>query len=441
MTEIKELMDGIKADYDNFKKTNNELLKAKAEGKSVADLEQKVQKLNEALDAKTARLDAIETALKRTPTGTEAEKADVNERILRKAFRNWLSKGSQNSSLHDAITGVFSEKPELKAAYLEAHPEVKALAVQDDTSGGYMVHADLTGRIVKRIFETSPIRQYAAVATISTDALEGPTDFDQGTATWVAEEGTRSTTSTPKIGLWRIPTHEMYAQPAATQKLLDDAAWDPEAWLAAKIADKFSRAENNAFVLGDGNGKPRGFLTENTISDAAGASATYDSYNQDRKIGYIPTGKADAFPDAPAAATDGAVANPLIDAVYALKSAYRDMPGVCWAMHRTTIGAVRRLRDNFGQYLWQPGFMGQPATLFGYPIAEFNDMPVLGATNKYAIAFGNFREAYQIVDRIGIRVLRDPFTAKPFVLFYTTKRTGGATLNFEALKFVKFATT
>jgi HK97 family phage major capsid protein len=121
-----------------------------------------------------------------------------------------------------------------------------------------------------------------------------------------------------------------------------------------------------------------------------------------------------------------------------LKTNYRDMAGTAFAMHRTSYAAVRKLRDNFGNYLWQPGFNGQPATLFGYPIAEFNDMPAIGA-NSLSIAFANWREAYQIVDRIGIRVLRDPYTAKPFVLFYTTKRTGGATLNFEAIKLLKFS--
>jgi HK97 family phage major capsid protein len=440
VSEVKELIDGIKSDWDLMKKTNNDLLAKKADGKSVTDLEAKVDALNKELDKKTARLDAIETALKRTPTGTEAERGDLNEKVMRKAFRQWMSKGDANSTLSDAIMGVFEKHPEMKQQYIDLHPETKALSVNDDTSGGYMVHADLTGRIVKRIFETSPIRQYASVATISTDALEGPNDNDQGTATWVAEAGARSTTATPKIGMWRIPTHELYAQPAATQKLLDDAAWDPEAWLAAKIADKFARTENAAFVNGDGNGKPRGFLTNTIISDASNASATYDTYNADRKIGYIPTGVSGGFPLAPAAAGDGAVGNPLVDTVYALKTQYRDMPGVCWAMHRTSVGSVRKLRDNFGNYLWQPGFAGQPATLFGYPIAEFNDMPVIAA-DSLSIAFGNFREAYQIVDRIGIRVLRDPFTSKPFVLFYTTKRTGGDTLNYEAIKFVKFGTS
>lgn len=441
--EVKELLAGIKADHENFKKEHTKLLTDKADGKSVADLTEKVEKLNKAIDEKQERLSKIETAIKRTPQGTEAEKTASQEKILRKAFRQWMAKGESNSTLSDAISAVFAKSPELKAEYVELHPELKALAVSDDTQGGFMVHADLTGRIIKRIFETSPIRQYASVATISTDALEGPKDADQAAAQWATEQGSRGQTANPKIGMWRIPTHELFAQPAATQKLLDDAAWDPEAWLAAKIADKFARTENAAFVLGDGNGKPKGFLAEDTISDANGASVANDAvYLADSKIGYIPTGVANDFPAVPTTAAPTAQGNPLIDVVYSLKSQYRDMPGTAWAMHRTSFGRLRKLQDAFGQYIWQPGLgLGQPATLLGYPIAEFNDMPILGGTNKFAIAFANWKEAYQIVDRIGIRILRDPFTAKPFILFYTTKRVGGATLNFEAIKLVKFATT
>ena len=438
--EIKTLVSDIKSDHEQFKKEHTKLLQAKADGKAVSDLSEKVDKLNAALDAKQEKLAALETAIKRSAQGDSKSQPNTTN-ILRKAFRTWLGKGG-DSSLSDAISGVFAAQPELKAAYIEEHPESKALAVNDDTQGGFMVHADLTGRIIKRIFETSPIRQYASVATISTDALEGPKDADQATATWVSEQGARAQTANPKIGMWRIPTHELTAQPAATQKLLDDAAWDPETWLSAKLADKFARAENNAFVLGDGNGKPKGYLTENTISDASNASATYDNYINDAKVGYIPTGVADDFAAVPTSGAPTAQANALVDLVYALKTQYRDSPGVAWALHRTTVGRLRKLQDQFGQYVWQPGIgMGSPSTLLGFPIAEFNDMPVLGGTNKFAMALANWREFYQIVDRIGLRILRDPFTAKPFILFYTTKRTGGAVLNHEAGKFLKFATS
>ena len=443
MSEIKELIEGLRDDWANFQKEHSKMLKAKAEGKSVADLEEKIAKLNTAIDEKQDAIERIETALKRAPTGNAAEADAVSEKVMRKAFREWLGKGGDTrgqDTLANHISAVLAGDAKLKAAYMETHPGIKALSVQDDTGGGFLVHADFTGRIVKRIFETSPIRQFASVATISTDALEGIYDFDEAEASWVGEASSRSQTKTPVIGNWRIPTHEMYAQPAATQKMLDDAAWDPEQWLAGKVADKFARTENRAFVIGDGNGKPRGFLTEDTISDANNASATYDTYIKDAKIGYLPTGVADGFPAIPASG-DAAQGNPIIDLVYALKSQYREAPGTAFAMHRTMFGAVRKLQDAFGQYVWQPGFNGQPATLFGYPIAEFNDMPTLGSSNKFGIAFANWREAYQIVDRVGIRIIRDPFTAKPYVLFYTTKRVGGKVLNYEAIKLLKFATT
>ena len=442
MSEVTDLINGIKADYDTFKKAHTELLTAKADGKAVADLTEKVEKLNAEIDKKTARLDSIETALKRAPRGDEGEKSEIGEKVLRKSFNRWLRKGGsgggQQDSLASAISATLEADPEMKARYFEAHPEIKALAVSDDTQGGYMVHADLTGRVVKRIFETSPIRAYANQQTISTDALEGVLDYDEASAGWVSEMGSRPVTANPHIGMWRIPTHELYAQPVATQKLLDDAAWDPEQWLTGKVADKFARTENAAFVNGSGVGKPKGFLTETLISDASNASATYDAYIKDKKIGYIPSGAAGAFPAIPQTTGVGAQANPIIDLVYALKSQYRDMPGTAFAMHRTLFGAVRKLQDAMGNYIWQPGFNGQPATLFGYPIAEFNDMPTLAA-NSLSIAFANWREAYQIVDRLGIRVLRDPYTSKPNILFYSTKRTGGATLNFEAIKLMKFA--
>lgn len=420
MAEDNDFLNQFKKDWNDFKDTNEKILKNKAEGKSVSELEEKLQKLEKSISEKQAKADEhlakVETALKRTTFGQD-------------------SKGNQ----------LTQEQAEHKAGFLKffrkghedglADLEKKALQVSDDTQGGYMVHADLSGRIIERIFETSPIRRFASIATISTDALEGPVDANQADYGWVGETGVRPQTANPKIGMWRIPTHEIYAMPAATQKLLDDAAWDPESWLASKVADRFSRAENNAFVLGDGVGKPRGFLATDKIIEAAG----YDNYINDKKVGYVKTGVNDGFPTPPAAATDPGVADPLINCMQSLKTQYREMSGTAWAMHRTTIGAVRRLRDNFGRYIWEPGFGSTPQSLFGYPVAEFNDMPQLGDANKYAIAFGNWKTAYQIVDRIGIRVLRDPYTSKPFVLFYTTKRTGGDLLNYEALKLVSFS--
>jgi HK97 family phage major capsid protein len=415
--EIKEFTEQFQKDWADFKKTNNELIKAKADGKSVADLEEKISKLNTALDAHNdmnEKLAKLETALKRLPVLGGGEEKTQEGIEHKQAFLKFVRKGEERG--------------------LE-EIQKKALSVNDDTSGGFMVHADLSGRIVKRIFETSPVRQYANVQSISTDALEGPIDTDEASSGWVGETGGRPQTATPKIGMWRIPTHEQWAMPAATQKLLDDAAWNPEEWLAGKLADKFARQENYSFVLGDGVTQPRGFLTYTAVAEDPTLNFTAL-----KRIGKIKTGTADDFAPVPATGADPAQADSLINLVYSMKTAYRDMPGSAFAMHRTTVGRVRRLRDNLGNYLWMPGLGASPSTVLGYPIAEFNDMPKLGDSNKFAIAFANWREFYQIVDRIGVRVLRDPYTAKPFVLFYSTKRVGGDVLNFEACKLLEFAT-
>lgn len=415
--DLKEFTDKFSSDWAEFKKTNTALLEAKANGKAVADLEEKLSKLNSSLDAHQAiadRMGKIETALKRLPQDSTGSKLTTEQAEHKQAYMAWVRKGAGEEQL-----GAL---------------ERKALSVSDDTSGGFMVHADLGGRIVKRVFESSPIRQYATVTSISTDALEGPTDTDEASAGWVGEQGARGQTGTPKIGMWRIPTHELFAQPAATQKLLDDAAWDPETWLSAKIADKMARIENAAFVNGNGVTMPRGFLTYTAVAEDA--SLNYTALKQ---VGKIKTGTANDFAPVPTSGSDAAQADSLINLVFALKGQYREAQGTSFAMHRTTFGRVRRLRDNLGNYLWQPGLGGVPSTLLGYPIAEFNDMPQLGATNKLAVAFANWREAYQIVDRQGVRVLRDPFTAKPFVLFYSVKRTGGDLVNFEAIKLLDFS--
>ena len=301
--------------------------------------------------------------------------------------------------------------------------EMKALSVGSDPDGGFVVDPDMGGRMIARIFETSPMRQYANVQTIGTDALEGLHDNDEAGFGWVGETDSRTGTSTPKLEKYRIPVHEMYAKPAATQKLLDDASINMEAWLQGKVTDKFARAENGAFVTGNGVDKPRGFTT---YPDRA----SIEVFELDA-IGQYDTGASGAF----AAAPNGG--DVLISALYGLKAQYRS--NATWFMNRTTTGAVRKLKDSDGAYLWQMGIAaGQPATILGYAAATFEDMADLAA-NSLSIAVGDMNSAYQIVDRMGVRVLRDPYSNKPYVEFYSTKRTGGDVVNFEALKLIKFA--
>lgn len=294
-----------------------------------------------------------------------------------------------------------------------------------DPEGGYTVPVEMSNQVLEKLFRTSPMRQISSVITISTDKIEWPIEETKAPiGGWVSERGARGETGTPKMGKLSIEVHEQYAEPRVTQQLLDDAAVDIEAWLTGKIEEELGRVENTAFVLGDGQGKPRGFLDY--------ASAANDKDDEKRKWGVlqsIKTGSSGGF---------GTQVDALIDLVHKMHPRYRDNSS--WIMNRTTLAAVRKLKDGDGNYLWQMGNVqnGAPGILHGHQIVEAEDMPDIAA-NSYSIAFGDFNVGYQIVDRQGIIVLRDPYTAKPYVKFYTTKRVGGDVKNFDAIKLLQFA--
>jgi HK97 family phage major capsid protein len=290
--------------------------------------------------------------------------------------------------------------------------EAKAMSVGSDPDGGYMVTPTI-GSIIQGVnFETSPLRAIANIETISSDAIEYPRDDDQASCGWVGEQEDRPATNTPQVGMQRIPVHELYAMPKITQKLLEDNAWNVERWLGNKIGDKFGRTEATAFVTGNGVKKPRGFTTYASGTFAAGGSG---------KIEQV------------AAAGAGAVAwDDLIKLLTALKEYY--LSGAVWLMQRSTVGTLMLLKDGDGRYIWQPNQQaGKPAVLLGYDVNQAADMPAVGVS-AVPVAFGNFKMGYTIVDRVGISTLRDPYTAKPFVQFYTRKRVGGDVTNFEAIK-------
>lgn len=304
--------------------------------------------------------------------------------------------------------------------------ERKAMMVGSDPDGGWLVQADITGRIAKRVYETSPIRQIASVQTISTDALEGVNDLDQAADMIMVNEVTApSETGTPQIGKWRIPVWEGAVEPRATQQLLEDAAVDVEAWLAGKVADRIARGQNRRFVLGSGANEPRGFTKYPT-------AATSDDTRLWGTLEHVSTGVNGAF----------AASNPadsLLDLIGAFKDAY--LQNARWVTRREVITAIRKFKaSGTGEYLWQPGLQqGQPQQILGFPTTVAQDMPTLGA-GSLSMAFGDFAEGYQIVDRLGITVIRDNLTSKPFVKFYTRVRFGGGVLNFEAIKFLRFGT-
>lgn len=313
---------------------------------------------------------------------------------------------------------------------IEAMAVQASMSVGSDPDGGYSVLPAFSNEITRTVKETSPLRDLARVVTINTDAFEELVDRDDVGAAWVGEAESRPATDTAQLGKLSIPVHEQYAMPKVTRKLLDDSAIDIGAWLTGKVADKFARAENAAFVVGDGLKKPRGFLSYPT-------SAAGDDSRPWGTIQHVDTGVSGGFaaPDAAAAVSPADV---LVSTVYALKSGYR--PGAWWFMNSATAAAVRKLKDADGRFIWTDSLQqGQPPMLLGYPVRILEDMPAIAA-NSLPIAFGDPMRFYTIVERFGIRVLRDELTAKPHVLFYCFRRLGGDVTNFEALKLVRFGT-
>lgn len=428
MSDIKKILEDQGKAFDEFKKTNDQLIQAKADGKAIGDLEAKLEKLGSSMDSLSEMKSKLEDALAKLnrPSAADAKsESDLEKEV--KAF-NQMRVASNPGVKIDSVSadeykqycsGFWELARKGNIDWLKPE-ERKAMSVGTDSDGGYLVPAPTVGRIVQKVFDLSPIRQIATVMTISTDSLEGINDLDEAAYGWVGETAARPDTTTPTVGKYRIEAHEMYAQPKATQKLLDDAAVDIEGWLAGKVADKFARAEGAAFITGTGAGMPRGLTTYPTAT-------TDDTTRAWGTLQYVKSGANGSLTSADA----------LFDLIAAFKNAY--LQNANWVTRREVIALVRKLKDTTNQYLWQPGLQaGQPDRLLGYPIVMAQDMPALG-TNSPSLAFGDFEEGYTIVDRIGMRTLRDPFTDKPFVKFYTTKRTGGGVLNFEAIKLMQFA--
>ncbi len=299
--------------------------------------------------------------------------------------------------------------------------EAKALSAGTGADGGYLAPDETERTVNAALRGISPIRAISGVRQVSGSVFKKPfslTGFGTG---WVGETAARPQTTTPTLAELSFPTMELYAMPAATPQLLDDAAVNIDEWIADEVRVAFAEQEGTAFVNGDGVNKPRGFLNYPQVADG---SWTWGN------IGFISTGVAGAFP----------AANPtdkLIDLAYSVKSGYR--ANAHFVMNRATEAAIRKFKDADGNYIWQPAARpGEAPTLLGHPVAESEDMPNIGA-GATAIAFGDFRRGYLVVDRVGIRVLRDPYSSKPYVLFYTTKRVGGGVQDFNAIKLLRFA--
>lgn len=390
MTPIEQKMEQVAKATADFQKLNDAALtEAKKAGEASSEAKAAAEKASADITKIQDEVKAMHAAMNRSTQDNPAGDAELKAR--KDAFNKFLRKGDAH----------FTEQ------------EQKALSVVSDPDGGFLVTPEMSSEIVKKIFESSPMRQLASVQTISSDTLEIIEDLDEAAADWVTEVGSRAESNTPQLKKLIIPVHEQFAKPKATQKILDDAMFNVESWLQEHVQNKFARLEATGFISGNGVGKPKGIL-----SYTAGTG-----YNE---IEQVVTGSAATI-----------TADGVLSLSYALKGAYKQ--GAAFMMKRATVAAVRKLKDSQNQYLWQPGLQaGQPDLLLGFPVYEADDMEALGA-NALVMAFGNFKAGYQIVDRFGIRTLRDPFSSKPYVEFYTTKRVGGGVKNFEAIKLAKCA--
>jgi HK97 family phage major capsid protein len=400
--DVAQAFDEFARAFEAFKDANDARLH-EIETRMSADpvTEDKLARIDRALDDAKSRLDRLTLERARPPlSGPRDEPRDPALAEHKAAFRAYMRTG--------------------EAAGLKRLEE-KALSAGSGPDGGYLVPDTVEREVLRRLSALSPIRAVASVRVISGGLYKRAFSTAGAASGWVGEGAARPQTASPALAELAYPAMELYAMPAATQTLLDDAVVDVDQWIADEVETAFAEQEGAAFVTGDGVNKPKGFLAADLVDDAAWEWG---------KLGTLSTGVSGGFP-----AT--APADVLISLVYALKSGYRQN-GV-FVMNRKVQSALRRLKDGNGGYLWAaPAGAGLPATLMGFPVAEAEDMPDI-APGAHAIAFGDFRRGYLVVDRAGVRVLRDPYSAKPYVLFYTTKRVGGGVQDYAAIKLLKFA--
>ena len=380
LAEIRAALSGFADDIASFRDETKSQLRQQEERLTM-------------LDRKHLGATAARPALSTTADATGAPHS--------KAFAAYLRTGDD-----DAMRGLMIEG--------------KGLSTQVAAEGGYLVDPQTSENIRGVLRGASSLRAIASVVTVEAISFDVLVDHGEVGSGWGSESGPVLESDPPVLERIQIPLHELSAMPKASQRLLDDSAFDIEGWLADRIAGRFARAEAQAFISGDGLGKPRGFLTHLTVDNDAWIWG---------RLGYVVTGtEGDFDADNPADA--------IVDLVYALGAGYR--ANATFLMNSKTAGAVRKMKDADGRFLWSDGLAaGEPARLMGYPVLIAEDMPDIDE-DSFAIAFGDFRAGYTIAERPDLRVLRDPFSAKPHVLFYATKRVGGDVSDFKAIKLLKF---
>jgi HK97 family phage major capsid protein len=385
--------------FEEFKTANDDRL-SQLETRFGADVVtvEKVDRINAALDEQKRVIDALAFKAARPPLAAEpSRKERLSEHAS--AFEAYVRKGDDRGL---------------------ARIEEKAYNVATGSDGGFLVPAETAAEIGRRLAKLSPMRAISSVRQVSASILKKPFSISGPATGWVAEAAARPQMASGTLAELAFSTMELYAMPAATAALLDDGAVDVDQWIASEIEVAFAEQESDAFVRGDGVAKPRGFNDYPTVAEG---SWTWGN------LGHVATGVSGDWP----------ASNPsdiLVELIHALKSGYRQNGS--FVMNRKAQAAVRKMKDSTGHYLWTPpASIDGKASLMGFPVIESEHMPDIAA-NARSVAFGDFARGYLIVDRVGVRILRDPYSAKPYVLFYATKRVGGGMQDFDAIKILKF---
>lgn len=401
--EIKTVIDELGRTFEEFKSTVDQRIEKMSKGAGVADIEEKLEKMNQRFD----ELEAVKSEL---------------EELQKKGNRlRGLSDDAIVSEHRDAFDGFMRKGIDDGLAELQQ----KAVQVGVDSDGGYAVPEELDTAIGQLERDGTPMRQICGQRTVSNEQYKKLFSLGGAGSGWVGETDARPETNSPTLAEVLPKFGEVYANPATTQRALDDIFFDVGAWLAEEVALEFSEQENLAFTSGNGTNKPQGFL-------ASPMATTADGSRPFGTIQYRATGT-----DAALGANDAAAVDNLIDLTYDLKSGYRNQAR--WVLGRDMLRAIRKLRDSNGDLIWTPGLAnGEASTILGFQFTENEDMPAAAAGSN-SIAFGDFRRGYIVYDVRGTRVLRDPFTNKPYVHFYTTKRVGGIVNDSQAIKVLRLS--
>jgi HK97 family phage major capsid protein len=385
--DVNALVSQLNQAFASFKTEHTAQMAAMKKGNDDALQALKVDAINAHISELQTAIDQANTKMAAMEMGAAGGARPVKDKEYTDAFQAHMRRGDVSASLNK---GTAQE-------------------------GGYTAPVEWDRTITDKLVIVSPMRDLCTVQPVGGTAYSKLINLRGTGSGWVGETDARPNTNTAQFAQQVYSWGELYANPSATQGMLDDSAIDLETWLAGEVETEFSYQENKAFVSGDGTNKPRGLLTY-----AAGGTNLHPLGG----IALIASG-----------AVGGITSDAIMNLVYSLPSAFTN--AARFALNRNTQKVVRTLKDGQGNYLWQPSMVaGQPATLAGYGLTEVPDMPDV-ATNALSLAFGDFKRAYKILDRMGVRVLRDPFTNKPYISFYTTKRVGGGLENPECMKFLK----